>query len=81
MSKALQIAVINYEQHMQDRDYPDCFPDEEEYNAWSYMENITVHTQPIRRFACRDCTSVYQLEMKRQGRCANPQLKLERFAD
>lgn len=81
MSKALQIAVFNYEQHMRDRDYPECFPSEEEYNGWAAIENITVHTQPIRRFACRDCTTQYQLNMKREGKCINPQLRLERFAD
>jgi hypothetical protein len=81
MAKALQIAIANYQEHMKDREYPACFPNQKDYDAWAYMEDITVHTLPIRKFACRDCTTKYQTEQKKVGKCFNPQLKLAKFAD
>lgn len=81
MAKALQIAVANYQEHMSERDFPVCFADKIEFDGWATMEELTVHTQPIRKFACRDCTTAYQTKMKSENRCCNPQLKLGRFAD
>ena len=81
MAKALQVAVNNHQEHMKDREYPACFPNQKDYAAWVAMEEITVHTQPIRRFVCRDCTSGYQMEQTKLGKCFNPQLVLKRFAD
>lgn len=81
MAKALQIAIANYQEHMKDREYPACFPNQKDYDAWAYMEDITVHTLPIRKFACRDCTTKYQIEQMNEGKCCNPQLKLAKFAD
>ena len=80
MSKSLQIAVNNWETDRGEYNIPRCFT-EEDWNAWTAIEEITVHTQPIRRFACRDCTTKYQKKMIDLGNCCNPQLKLARFSD
>jgi hypothetical protein len=80
MSKSLQIAVKNWEDNRGEYDNPLCFT-EEDWVAWAAIEDITVHTQPIRQFGCRDCTTKYQKKMIDLGNCCNPQLKLTRFAD
>lgn len=79
MAKALQVALKNYREHMQDRKRPACFP-EEDWAAWTIHE-AEIPTLPIRRFACRDCTHVYQKEMRIQGRCANPFVDLTKIVD
>lgn len=80
MSKSLQLAINNWKAEREEYNIPRCFP-EEDWNAWAAMEDITVYTQPIRQFGCRDCTTKYQKEMILLGNCCNPQLKLGRFAD
>lgn len=80
MSKSLQLAINNWKQDREENIIPRCFS-EEDWNAWVAIEEITVHTQPIRQFGCRDCTTKYQKKMTDLGNCCNPQLKLAGFAD
>ena len=80
MSKSLQIAINNWQADRGEYNIPRCFT-EEDWNAWTIIEEMTVHTQPIRQFACRDCTTKYQKKMDDLGNCCNPQVKLARFAD
>lgn len=81
MAKELQVAIINYSEHMRNREFPSCFT-EKEFKAWCIAESESVaHTQPIRKFVCRDCTPEYQSNMHKQGRCVNHELNLKRYAE
>jgi hypothetical protein len=79
MAKILQIALQNYTLHMKGREFPKCFT-EREFKAWSKHE-AEIHTQPIRGFACRDCTVQYQKEMSLRGLCVNSRINLLKIAD
>jgi len=79
VARELQLALKNYREHMEEREFPACFT-EEEFSAWKLHE-AEIPTQPIRRFACRDCTRVYQKEMTIQGRCPNSSINIEKVVD
>lgn len=77
MAHALQKAVESWSLSMEGRDHPVCFT-QKEFIAWKIHE-IDAPTQPIRQFACRDCTRSYQQQMTREGLCINPTLDLNRY--
>jgi hypothetical protein len=79
MAKELQLAVGNYREHMETREYPLCFTSKE-FKAWKVLEN-ELHTQPIRAFVCRDCNPQYQARMAASHRCVNSSIDLSKIVD
>lgn len=79
MAKALQQAIQNYSIHMEGREYPACFT-KEEFRAWKIHEK-ELPTQPIREWACRDCTPEYQKRMAYKGLCVNKDIDIRKVAD
>lgn len=68
--KLLQEAIDGYFSEHNAAKMPECFDKESQFQGWLSLE-LEAPTQP-RRFACRDCTSEYQSEMVKQGRCRIP---------
>jgi hypothetical protein len=66
--KILQSAVEQYQSYSDKIEHPPCFNSSEDYTIWSRLEDLC-HTQPIRKFICRDCTRSYQKEMIQKNRC------------
>lgn len=84
MAKALQLAIKNFKEHMQDREsqghaYPACFT-RDEFRAWKLHEE-EMPTLPIRSFTCRDCVKSYQIQMTSEGRCCNATIDLDKITD
>lgn len=68
--KILQDAIDGYFSKHNASEMPSCFEKESQFQSWLKLE-LEAPTQP-RQFACRDCTSEYQAEMTKQGRCRIP---------
>jgi len=79
MSKILQNAVDNFIDHMQGRDVPACFT-EKEFRSWLVHES-EIKTQPLRGFICRDCSVVYADQMRKEGRCFQKGIMIEKVFD
>ena len=67
--KILDDAYDNYLKMMDLAEYPDCYENAGQFEAWQAMESIA-HTKP-RALPCRDCTPDYQKRMVADSRCAN----------
>lgn len=76
--KILKDAVAGFKSEMEGRVFPPCFDSKEQYEGWCDAEKESP-TQPIRRFACRDCTLGYQDSMKLQGRCLIPAINVTKI--
>lgn len=77
--KILQQAVSEYKKNLEPHSFPPCFESQEQYQDWSLAER-EAHTQPIRRFVCRDCDACYQAEMTSQNRCLIPEIPVAKIA-
>jgi hypothetical protein len=71
--KILDDAYENYLKMMDTADYPDCYENAGQFEAWQAMESIA-HTKP-RAFPCRDCTPNFRQQMAEENRCANALIK------
>jgi len=67
--KILDDAYDNYLKMMDLAEYPDCYENAGQFEAWQVMESIA-HTKP-RALPCRDCTPAFQRQMTLENRCAN----------
>lgn len=56
-------------------DTPACFNSSEDFEAWLDLAVETDLEKPRLSF-CVDCTKRYQWEMKKEGRCAFPDLEI-----
>ncbi len=58
--------------------YPKCFDDRRQYQSWCILANASKleGDKDGNNYSysgyCIDCTPIYQLRMKKQGRCTHP---------
>lgn len=79
MPKQLDVAIDNYNKHMEDHDYPACFDTEKDFVVWCQLEHMAP-TKVCRKLVCRDCCPEYQKKMTRAGRCFNSEVDLSKIA-
>lgn len=57
---------------------PPCFESQQEFDEWIALDN-TCNSKRDRMTGgyCRDCTADFALQMRREGRCIQPQVRFE----
>ena len=53
---------------------PDCFDDEQQYEAWKELEKVVAQSTGHASY-CADCTPAFAYRMRAVGRCGNPDMK------
>jgi len=56
-------------------EYPKCFDSLQQYLEW---KELALQSIPTFRH-CEDCLPTYQLEMKNQRRCENPEVQFQKL--
>lgn len=57
---------------------PPCFESDKEFQQWSELDTIAYGKRDrLIGGYCRDCTLSYALQMRREGRCIQPQVRFE----